>query len=435
MKLISKSAEGLHGEIKIPGDKSISHRALICASISDGTSKISNLQESEDVINTLKSLEQLGINIIKENKSYYVEGKGFRGLKASENQLYFGNSGTGIRLMSGLLSIQNFSSSLIGDESLSKRPMKRIIDPLSKMGANISGSKENTLPLRITPSKKINGINYKMPVASAQVKSAILFASLGAQGDTKIIEKSTSRDHTERMFEYFGASISFSETETTLKETEKFTSQNIEIPGDFSSSAFFIVAALISKNSDITLKEVGMNPSRIALLRKLMEMGGNIQVFNHSSFGKEPIADINIKSSVLSPCEVTQGDVPNLIDELPILFIASSFAKGISSFIEIEELKHKESDRLKAMRDGLDKMKIKNFLDGNVFFIEGMGKDHKIPNFLAETYYDHRIAMSFAIAGLNSNSYIEIASPECINTSFPEFIELGKKLGCNFEIS
>jgi 3-phosphoshikimate 1-carboxyvinyltransferase len=435
MKLISKSAEGLHGEIKIPGDKSISHRALICASISDGTSKISNLQESEDVINTLKSLEQLGVKIVKENESYFIEGKGFKGLKASENQLYFGNSGTGIRLMSGILSIQNFSSSLIGDESLSKRPMKRIIDPLSKMGANISGSKEDTPPLFITPSKKINGINYKMPVASAQVKSAILFASLGAQGDTKIIEKSISRDHTERMFEYFGASISFSETETTLKETEKFTSQNIEIPGDFSSSAFFIVAALISKNSDITLKEVGMNPSRIALLNKLMEMGGNIQVFNHSSFGKEPVADLNIKSSVLNPCEVTSGDVPNLIDELPILFIASCFAEGISSFIEIEELKHKESNRLKAMQDGLDKMKIKNYLDGNVFCIEGMGKDYKSPNFLAETYYDHRIAMSFAIAGLNSNSYIEIASPECINTSFPEFIELGKKLGCNFEIS
>ena len=435
MKLISKFSEGLHGEIKIPGDKSISHRALMCSSISDGTSKISNLQESEDVINTLKSLKQLGIKIIKEKEFYYIEGKGFRGLKASENQLYFGNSGTGIRLMSGLLSIQNFSSSLIGDESLSKRPMKRIIEPLSKMGANISGTKENTLPLRITPSKKINGINYKMPIASAQVKSAILFASLGARGDTKIIEKSISRDHTERMFEYFGANISFSEKETTLKETDKFTSQNIEIPGDFSSSAFFIVAALISKNSDITLKEVGMNPSRIALLNKLMEMGGNIQVFNHSSFGKEPIADLNIKSSVLNPCEVISGDVPNLIDELPILFIASCFADGTSSFKDIEELKHKESDRLKAMQDGLDKMKIKNFFDGNVFCIEGMGKDYKSPNFLAETNYDHRIAMSFAIAGLNSDSSIEIASPECINTSFPEFIELGKKLGCNFEIS
>ena len=435
MKLISKSAEGLHGEIKIPGDKSISHRALICSSISDGTSKISNLQESEDVINTLKSLKQLGINIIKENESYIVEGKGFRGLEAPENQLYFGNSGTGIRLMSGLLSIQNFSSSLIGDESLSKRPMKRIIDPLSKMGAKISGSKEGTLPLRITPSKKINGINYKMPVASAQVKSAILFASLGAQGDTKIIEKSISRDHTERMFEYYGANITYSEKETTLKETNKFNSQNIEIPGDFSSSAFFIVAALISKNSEITLKEVGMNPSRIALLNKLKEMGGDIQVFNRSSFGKEPIADLNIKSSVLKPCKVKPDDVPNLIDELPVLFIASCFAEGISSFIEIEELKHKESDRLKAMQDGLDKMKIKNFFDGNVFYIEGMGKDYKSPNFLADTYYDHRIAMSFAIAGLNSNSYIEIASPESINTSFPEFIELGKKLGCNFEIS
>ena len=435
MKLISKFSEGLHGEVKIPGDKSISHRALICASISDGTSKISNLQESEDVINTLKSLKQLGINIIKENESYYIEGKGFRGLEASKKQLYFGNSGTGIRLMSGLLSIQNFSSSLIGDESLSKRPMKRIIEPLLKMGVNISGSKEDTLPLQINPSKKINGINYKMPVASAQVKSAILFASLGAQGDTKIIEKSMSRDHTERMFEYFGASITYSEKETTLKETDKFISQNIEIPGDFSSSAFFIVAALISKNSDITLKQVGMNPSRTALLNKLMEMGGDIQVFNHSSFGKEPIADLKIKSSVLNPCEVTPDDVPNLIDELPILFIASSFADGVSSFIEIEELKYKESDRLKAMQKGLDKMKIKNFLDGNVFCIEGMGKDYKTPNFLAETYYDHRIAMSFAIAGLNSNSSIEIASPESIDTSFPEFIKLGKKLGCNFETS
>ena len=435
MKLISKFSEGLHGEIKIPGDKSISHRALICASISDGTSKISNLQESEDVINTLKSLKQLGINVVKENESFYVEGKGFRGLKESENQLYFGNSGTGIRLMSGLLSIQNFSSSLIGDESLSKRPMKRIIEPLSKMGVNISGSKEDTLPLQITPSKKINGINYKMPVASAQVKSAILFASLGAQGDTKIIEKSISRDHTERMFEYFGANITYSEKETTLKETDKFISQNIEIPGDFSSSAFFIVAALISKNSDITLKEVGMNPSRIALLDKLIEMGGDIQVLNHSSFGKEPVADVHVKSSTLNSCQVTSDDVPNLIDELPVLFIASSFAEGISSFNDIEELKHKESNRLKAMQDGLNKMKIKNFLDGNVFCIKGMGKDYKSPNFLAETFYDHRIAMSFAIAGLNSSSSIEIASPESINTSFPEFIELGKKLGCNFEFS
>ena len=435
MKLISKFSEGLHGEIKIPGDKSISHRALICASISDGVSRISNLQESEDVINTLNSLKQLGISISKENGSYLVEGKGFKGLKQSENPLYFGNSGTGIRLMSGLLSIQSFSSSLTGDESLSKRPMKRIIEPLSKMGANISGSREDNLPLRINPSENINGINYEMQVASAQVKSAILFASLGAQGDTKIIEQSISRDHTERMFEYFGAKISYSEKETTLKNTDKFTPQNIQIPGDFSSSAFFIVAALISKNSDITLREVGMNPSRIALLNKLIEMGGNIQVFNHSSFGKEPIADLNIKSSILNSCEVTSDDVPNLIDELPILFIASSFAEGISSFKEIDELKHKESDRLKAMQDGLNKMKIKNFLDGDVFFIEGMGKNYKSPNFLAETFYDHRIAMSFAIAGLNSNSSIEIASPESINTSFPEFINLGKTLGCNFEIS
>jgi len=435
MKLISKPSQGLHGEIKIPGDKSISHRALICASISEGTSKISNLQESEDVINTLNSLKQLGINISKENGFYFVEGKGFKGLKKSEHQLFFGNSGTGIRLMSVVLVMQNFSSSLIGDESLSNRPMKRIIEPLVKMGANISGSKEETLPLHISPAKKIDGITYEMPVASAQVKSAILFASLGAQGETKIIEKSISRDHTERMFEYFGANIIYSETETILEDTEKFTSQDIEIPGDFSSSAFFIVAALISKNSDITLREVGMNPSRIALLNKLIEMGGNIQVSNHSVFGKEPIADINVKSSLLNACEVTSDDVPNLIDELPILFIACTFAEGNSVFNDIGELRHKESDRLKAMQEGLNKMKIKNSVDDNVFYIEGNGKNYKFPSFLAKTYYDHRIAMSYAIAGLNSSSFIEITSPESINTSFPEFIDLGKKLGCNFEIS
>ena len=284
MKFISKHSEGLYGEIKIPGDKSISHRALICASISEGTSKISNLQESEDVLNTLNSLKQLGINISFENGSYLVEGVGFKGLKKPENQLYFGNSGTGIRLMSGLLSTQNFSSILIGDESLSQRPMKRIMEPLLKMGVDISGSKKDTLPLSIVPSEKIKGINYDMPVASAQVKSAILFASLGAEGETKIIEKSISRDHTERMFEYFGADITYSKTETTLKNTEKFSSQDIKIPGDFSSSAFFIVAALISKNSEITLREVGLNPSRVALLKKLKEMGGKIEVFNQSLF-------------------------------------------------------------------------------------------------------------------------------------------------------
>ena len=434
MKFISKHSEGLHGEIKIPGDKSISHRALICASISEGISKISNLQESEDVLNTLNSLKQLGINISVENGSYLVEGVGFKGLKKPENQLYFGNSGTGIRLMSGLLSTQNFSSILIGDESLSQRPMKRIMEPLIKMGVDISGSKKDTLPLRIVPSEKIKGINYDMPVASAQVKSAILFASLGAEGETKIIEKSISRDHTERMFEYFGADITFSKTETTLKNTEKFSSQDIKIPGDFSSSAFFIVAALISKNSEITLKEVGLNPSRVALLKKLKEMGGKIEVFNQSLFGKEPIADINVKSSSLIACEVKSDDVPNLIDELPILFIACSFAAGISRFNEIEELKFKESDRLKAMQEGLSKMKINNYLDENTFFIEGMGQNYKSPNFLAESYYDHRIAMSFAIAGLKSSSCIEIASPESIDTSFPEFIDLGKKLGCNFEV-
>ena len=425
MKFISKPSEELYGEIKVPGDKSISHRSLICSAIAEGISKITNLQESEDVLHTLKALNQLGIKIFKDKESYVVEGKGFKGLLKSKNQLYFGNSGTGIRLMSGLLAIQDFSSSLAGDESLAKRPMKRIIEPLLEMGAKISGSSENTLPLNIDKADAVKGIDYKMPVASAQVKSAILFAALGAEGDTKIIEKSVSRDHTEKMFEFFGANISYSTKETTLSHTERFLPQEVKVPGDFSSSAFFIIAALISKSSKVTLKEVGINSSRIALLDKLMEMGAKI----------EPVADIIIQNSSLTGCEVLPKEVPNLIDELPILFIASSYAEGISRFNGIEELRHKESDRLKAMQIGLDSMKIKNFFDGETFCIEGRGKNYRPVGFKAQTFFDHRIAMSFAVAGINSESFIEIDSPECINTSFPEFINLGKQLGCNFETS
>ena len=435
MKFISRPSEELYGEIKVPGDKSISHRSLICSAIAEGISKIINLQESEDVLHTLKALKQLGIKIFKDKESYVVEGKGFKGLLKSKHQLYFGNSGTGIRLMSGLLAIQDFSSSLAGDESLAKRPMKRIIEPLLEMGAKISGSLENTLPLNIDKADAVKGIDYKMPVASAQVKSAILFAALGAEGDTKIIEKSVSRDHTEKMFEFFGANISYTTKETTLSHTERFLPQEVKVPGDFSSSAFFIIAALISKSSKVTLKEVGINSSRIALLDKLMEMGAKIEIVNKNSFGKEPVADIIIQNSSLTGCEVLPKEVPNLIDELPILFIASSYAKGISRFNGIEELRHKESDRLKAMQIGLDSMKIKNFFDGETFCIEGRGKDYRPVGFKAQTFFDHRIAMSFAVAGINSESFIEIDSPECINTSFPEFINLGKQLGCNFETS
>ena len=435
MKLISKFSKQLNGEINLPGDKSISHRALICAAMSEGESRIKNLQESEDVLNTLEALKSLGIEIFKKDNVFSVLGKGFKGFIEAKDDLYFGNSGTGLRLMSGVLSQQKFPSRLTGDDSLSKRPMKRIIDPLSKMGANIRASKEFTLPINIIPSETIKSIIYEMPIASAQVKSSLLYAGLGQEKETKIIEKSVTRDHTERMFEYFGANISYSDSEVTLYKTDKFLARDIEIPGDFSSAAFFIVAALISKDSKILLKNVGLNPSRIALLKKLKEMDGDIEILNKKNLGKEPVGDILIKSSFLKACKVSSNDVSNLIDELPILFIASSFAEGVSKFSDIEELRHKESDRLLAMEKGLKKMNINTSFKENIFCIEGKGKDYLFSGFEVETYFDHRIAMSFAVAGMNCKDSINILSPECISTSFPEFISLGSKLGCKFETS
>ncbi len=435
MKLKAKKSSDLKGDIKIPGDKSISHRALMCSAISNGNCEISNLQRSEDVLNTLSVLKELKVEIEPRDDRFIVTGKGLRGLQEPNKELFFGNSGTGIRLMTGILPKQDFSSTLIGDDSLSSRPMMRVIEPLKKMGISIGCSSSLTPPLKIFPSKNIRGINYDMPIASAQVKSAILFASLGLDQETIIYEEKITRNHTELMFDYFGANIEFSSKKIVLSPTDRLFAEKLSIPGDFSSAAFFIVSCLITNNSKILIQNVGMNPTRIGLLNKLKEMGAKINIFDEKTLGNEKVADLEVETSELSSCDVNSNEVPNLIDELPVLFIASCFAEGTSSFKSLKELKHKESDRLSIMINLLRKIGVNADLMEDNLFIEGKGKDFMFDGFDADSHGDHRIAMALVIAGLNCNSQINISNYECINTSFPEFVSLGKSLGFNIEIS
>ena len=435
MKLKAKKSSDLKGDIKIPGDKSISHRALMCSAISNGNCEISNLQRSEDVLNTLSVLKELKVEIEPRDDRFIVTGKGLRGLQEPNKELFFGNSGTGIRLMTGILPKQDFSSTLIGDDSLSSRPMMRVIEPLKKMGISIGCSSSLTPPLKIFPSKNIRGINYDMPIASAQVKSAILFASLGLDQETIIHEEKITRNHTELMFDYFGANIEFSSKKIVLSPTDRLFAEKLSIPGDFSSAAFFIVSCLITNNSKILIQNVGMNPTRIGLLNKLKEMGAKINIFDEKTLGNEKVADLEVETSELSSCDVNSNEVPNLIDELPVLFIASCFAEGTSSFKSLKELKHKESDRLSIMINLLRKIGVNADLMEDNLFIEGKGKDFMFDGFDADSHGDHRIAMALVIAGLNCNSQINISNYECINTSFPEFVSLGKSLGFNIEIS
>ena len=435
MKLKAKKSLDLKGNIEIPGDKSISHRALMCSAISNGKCEILNLQRSEDVLNTLSVLKELNVEIESKEDRLIVSGRGFSGLQEPNKELFFGNSGTGIRLMTGILPKQEFSSTLTGDDSLSSRPMMRVIEPLKKMGISIDCSSNQTPPLKIFPSRNIKGINYDMPIASAQVKSAILFASLGLDEETIINEEKITRNHTELMFDYFGANIEFSSKKIILSPTDKLLAKKLFIPGDFSSAAFFIVSCLITNNSKILLQNVGINPTRIGLLNKLKEMGAKINILDERNLGNEMVSDLEVETSELSSCDVNPDEVPNLIDELPVLFIASCFAKGTSSFKSLKELKHKESDRLSIMINLLKKMGVNAELTEDNLLIEGKGKDFMFDGFDADSYGDHRIAMALVIAGLNCNSQINISNYESINTSFPEFFSLGKSIGFNIEIS
>ena len=418
----------LKGSIKVPGDKSISHRSIMLGSIATGVTKVSGFLEGEDSLATLNSFKEMGVEIERKGSNITINGVGMHGLREPAKPLNLGNSGTSIRLMSGLLSAQSFNSVLCGDESLSKRPMARVIDPLRKMGADISGS-ESKPPLMIKGGKKLSSLEYKLPVASAQIKSCLLLAGLYADGETHIIENGISRDHTERMLRGFGYKVTTSPGHVSILGGGILKACDIEVPSDISSSAFFMVAASIAKEADITLLAVNVNPTRTGVIDILRLMGANIELSNERLEAGELIADIRVQSSNLKGIEIPEHLVPLAIDELPVIFIAASCAQGETVLTGAKELRVKESDRIQVMANGLAALGIKNeVLDDGIKIIGGKFKEQVAP---IKSHHDHRISMSFAVASVRSNFEIRIDGVDNVKTSFPNFVELTNSIGMN----
>ena len=407
----------LSGIRTIPGDKSISHRALMIGAISEGLTEIQSCSRAEDPMSTFSCIRQLGIQVADFGDTIHVHGNGKRGLQQSREPLDAGNSGTTMRLLSGILIGQNFPTILIGDSSLSNRPMKRIIDPLRLMGANINGSERNTAPLNILPVKKLNPILYHLPVQSAQVKSSILFAGLFAEGITTVIEQVKTRDHTERMLGL--SSILKDEAfHISVNSDNKLEAKKYFVPGDISAAAFYIAAGLLIPGSELRILNVGLNPTRRKILDIFLEMGGNIQIDNQRVIEGEPIGDLMVKSSELKSNLKLQGaDVVELIDEIPILSITAMFAEGNFQIHDAKELRSKETDRIAAIISNMRLLgaDIVEYEDG--FEFRG---NQKLKGCTLPSYHDHRIAMAFGIAGLKIKNVV-IQDAECANISFPNF--------------
>ena len=417
------------GKANIPGDKSISHRAIILAAIADGESRIKNFLQGEDTLATIRVFQKMGVNIKNDGDIIIVKGVGLHGLRAENPTLDFGNSGTSVRLLSGLLSAQNFSSQLIGDESLMKRPMSRIINPLQKMNAKINCTDLGTLPIKIEGGQKIEGIEYELPIFSAQLKSCLLLAGLYAEGTTKIIENTPTRDHTERMLANFSHSVIKKGNQISIKKADRLIGCEIIVPGDFSSAAYFIVAAILTPNSNIIIENVGVNPTRNAMIKIMKLMGADVELKNERLESGEPVATIYAKTSKLTGIDIPEELVPVAIDELPIILVAAACAKGKTRLSGAAELRVKESDRIQSMLDGFISLgiKVKALEDGMI--IEGGQYNGGVIN----SNDDHRIAMAFSIAGIIAKAPIIINSCKNVATSFPEFIDTAKHLGMNID--
>jgi 3-phosphoshikimate 1-carboxyvinyltransferase len=407
------------GELNLPGDKSISHRSLIFSAMAEGESIIRNLSNGADVRSTMECLKQIGITILYNNNLTVVDGRGFKGFNKPSKQLDAGNSGTTARLLSGLLSPQEFSSEIIGDESLSRRPMNRIIDPLQLMGADISASVSGTLPLRINPVKGLRTLDYKLLIASAQVKSAIILAALHIDSYSTITEYLPTRDHTERMLGLFSE---YKDGKNIITVSSKNYPQPAEyfVPADISSAVFFIIAALLLKDSVLSIRNVSLNPSRTAILDILKKMGGSIDIQNIRTFANEPFGDLVITSSELKNIEIPAEVIPNIIDEIPALAIAGIFAEGEFSISGAGELRYKESDRITALCTNLKRtgLLVEEYIDG--FKIKGniLNKDLAFSSF-----GDHRIAMAFAVLSIINESGGIVENFDCVSISNPAFIE------------
>ena len=418
----------LRGEARVPGDKSVSHRSIMLGSLAEGTTQVSGFLQAEDCLATMNAFKAMGVRIEgPEDGKVVIHGVGLKGLQAPTEALYLGNSGTSMRLLSGLLAGQPFDTVLTGDPSLSRRPMKRVTDPLRQMGAEIETTEKGTAPLKIKGGSALKGIHYDMPVASAQVKSCLLLAGLYAEGETSVREPAPTRDHTERMLAGFGYPVEREGDVIRVRPGGKLSAADVDVPSDISSAAFFMVGAAIAEGGDVTLKHVGINPTRTGVIDILKLMGANIDILNPREAGGEPVADIRIRSSQLRGIDIPEALVPLAIDEFPVLFVAAACAEGQTRLTGAEELRVKESDRIQVMADGLKILGIDAQPTPDGMIMQG----GKLGGGRVDSHGDHRIAMAFSIASLRASAPIEIDDCANVNTSFPIFVELARGLGLN----
>lgn len=428
--LTARAHGPLQGRARVPGDKSISHRALIFGGLALGQTTITGLLEGEDVLNTGRAMALLGARTTSSDNQWHVNGAGIGGLAEPEEVIDVGNSGTGARLLMGLVAAYPFTTFFTGDASLRRRPMARVTAPLSQMGARFVSRNGGLLPLAVVGTENPMPIRYTLPVASAQVKSAILLAGLNTPGETTVIEPEPTRDHTERLLRYMGAQVTVTDEGSqriiTLTGQPELTARPIDVPADPSSAAFPLVAALISEGSEITLPHVGMNPLRTGLLATLLEMGADITIENARDSGGEPVADLKVRASRLKAVDVPAARAPSMIDEYPILAVAAAFAEGTTRMYGLGELRVKESDRLSAMAKGLAACGVKAEVDGDTLSVTG----GPVPGgATVTTHMDHRIAMSFLVLGGAAAAPVAVQEPHMIHTSFPGFVDLMNSLG------
>ena len=416
----------LTGRIRVPGDKSISHRSIMLGAIAEGTTSISGFLEGEDSLATLKAFQAMGVAIDGPDEGkVVVHGMGLNGLQAPTEPLDLGNSGTSMRLLSGLLSGQSFDSELIGDSSLMSRPMRRVTEPLATMGARIEMTEAGTAPLKIKGGQALRAIDYAMPVASAQVKSCILLAGLYATGRTCVREPAPTRDHTERMLAGMGYKLSRNKATACVDGGGQLTATDIDVPADISSAAFFLVGASIAPGSDLLLEHVGINPTRTGVLEILKLMGADIELSNQHEVGGEPVADLRVRSAPLRGIDIPIELVPLAIDEFPALFVAAACAEGRTVLTGAEELRVKESDRIQVMADGLQALDVDAEATPDGMIIQGGA----ISGGTVDSHGDHRIAMSLAMAALRASSPIRIDDCANVNTSFPGFVDQAAATG------
>ncbi|QBY05775.1 3-phosphoshikimate 1-carboxyvinyltransferase [Thalassotalea sp. HSM 43] len=432
LTFIANPVEGnVNGDVNVPGDKSISHRSIMFGSLADGRSYVKGFLPGDDCLATMNAFKAMGVNIQgpDADNNVIIDGVGIDGLRQPSEQIDIGNSGTSIRLMSGILAGQSFASSMAGDVSLNKRPMMRVVNPLKLMGADISANDDGTPPVVVKGGSKLSGIDYPLPMASAQVKSCVLLAGLFAEGTTTVTEPGITRDHTERMLQAFGYDVQVDGNKVSLQGGGRLTACDITVPGDISSATFFIVAGLIAKQGSITLRNVGMNPTRIGVLNIVQQMGGNIELVNKRFAGAEPVADLIVHASQLQGIDIDEKDVPLAIDEFPAIFIAAACAKGTTRLRNAEELRVKESDRIQAMADGLVTLGVDcTVVPDGIDIVGG-----KLGGGTINSHHDHRIAMSFAISSLRASDTITILECENVATSFPNFVEMANGVGLNIK--